>query len=158
MDKYVFDTNSLIVIFTHFYPSRFPSFWEKFNRSVTAGVIISVREVANEIKKYQGETPLRQWVKDNSRIFQQPMLAETSFVGDIFKIQHFQDLITKKSRLQGTPVADPWIIAKARIIGGYAVTEEKYKDNAAKIPNICKHFSVPFLHLEDFMEKENWEF
>jgi len=158
MNKYVFDTNALIVIFTHFYRSRFPSFWEKFNHSVATQAILSVREVANEIKRYQRETRLREWVEENPHLFRQPTSAETSFVADIFKIQHFQGLITKKSRLQGTPVADPWVIAKAKIIGAYVVTQETYKKNGAKIPNICKHFSVPFLHLEDFMEKENWKF
>jgi hypothetical protein len=35
---------------------------------------------------------------------------------------------------------------------------EQLKPNAAKIPNICDHFSVPCFDLEEFMEAEGWEF
>jgi hypothetical protein len=35
---------------------------------------------------------------------------------------------------------------------------EVFKPNAARIPNICRHFGVPHLSLEEFMEKEGWEF
>jgi hypothetical protein len=36
--------------------------------------------------------------------------------------------------------------------------EEKFKANAAKIPNICRHFGIRCLTLEEFMEAENWRF
>jgi hypothetical protein len=35
---------------------------------------------------------------------------------------------------------------------------ERFKPNAVKIPNICKHFEIPYLDLEGFMEKEGWVF
>jgi hypothetical protein len=35
---------------------------------------------------------------------------------------------------------------------------EKLKPNAAKIPNICKHFGVPCMTLEEFMGAEDWQF
>jgi hypothetical protein len=35
---------------------------------------------------------------------------------------------------------------------------ETLKLNAAKIPNICQHFNVKCLSLEQFMEKEGWTF
>lgn len=35
---------------------------------------------------------------------------------------------------------------------------EQLKPNAAKIPNICQHFKVPCVDLEDFMEQEDWVF
>jgi hypothetical protein len=38
------------------------------------------------------------------------------------------------------------------------VTQEKNTENAAKIPNVCDHFGIPCINLEDFMKKENWTF
>ncbi len=38
------------------------------------------------------------------------------------------------------------------------VTMEKPRLNAAKVPNICQHFGVPCLGLEDFMQWEGWRF
>ena len=47
--KYVFDSDSLINLFRHYYPERFPTLWEKFDALVSGGELISVREVYNEI-------------------------------------------------------------------------------------------------------------
>jgi hypothetical protein len=35
---------------------------------------------------------------------------------------------------------------------------ELLKPHAAKIPNICQHFTVPCMTLEEFMEAEGWRF
>jgi len=35
---------------------------------------------------------------------------------------------------------------------------KSWKENSAKIPNVCDHFDIPYLNLEEFMEKENWTF
>lgn len=72
---------------------------------------------------------------------------------------HFQALIRQKERLQGKPVADPFVIAKAWTMeNGCVVTQEVKKPNAAKIPNVCEHFGIPCLNLEAFMENEKWRF
>jgi len=67
-------------------------------------------------------------------------------------------MVRKKERLQGKPVADPFVIAKAKISEGWVVTQEKLKENSAQIPNVCKHFGIPCINLERFMEKEGWQF
>jgi hypothetical protein len=71
---------------------------------------------------------------------------------------HFQALIGEKQRLMGTPVADPFVIACAKIRQGTVVTEERLKPHAAKIPNVCQHVSVPCIDLETFMQKQGWSF
>jgi hypothetical protein len=35
---------------------------------------------------------------------------------------------------------------------------EEFKPNGAKIPNICDHFGIGCLSLEEFMEREGWQF
>lgn len=153
---YVFDSDALIDLFKHFYLHRFPSLWERFDQLVKDEIIISVREVYNEIGG-RGDR-LSQWSKEKQNIFQQSSPEELAFVTEIFKVRHFQSLIREKERLQGKPVADPFVIARAKILDGCVITQENKKPNAAKIPNVCEHFSIDCANLEGFMERENWTF
>lgn len=153
--QYVFDANTFITLFTYYYKARFPSLWVKFNDAISNKIIVSVREVRNEIAQNFEIAP---WIKANSNTFELPTQDELGFVEDIFRVSHFQALISKRARLEGKPVADPFVIAKAQIIKGSVVTMEKFHANAAKIPNVCQYFHIPYYTLEKFMEKENWQF
>ena len=153
---YIFDSNVFINLFKNFYRSRFPTLWQKFDAYVVSGQIVSVREVLNEIEGRDDQ--LSKWAKQNRKIFIHPSFEELAFISEIFKVNHFQILVRIEERLKGKPVADPFVIAKAKIIQGCVVTDELLKPNAAKIPNVCEHFGVDCLSLEGFMEKENWTF
>ncbi len=153
--SYVFDSSTLIKIFNHYYRNQFPSFWEKFDEYVRVGKIISVRAVKVELK--DGRDSLAEFVQQND-IFKIPTNEETAVVATIFENKHFQSLIGKQSRLKGTEVADPYLIARAKISKFCVVTEEKLKPNAAKIPNVCEKFNVCCINLEEFMEGEKWSF
>ncbi len=155
--KYVFDSGPLIDLFRHYYPSRFPTLWEKFHALVLEDELISVREVYNEINSR--EDVLASWAKkEKDKLFPQPTIEEFQFVSEIFKKQHFQAMIRRKERLQGKPVADPFVIARAKVLDCQVVTTEVFRDNSAKIPNVCKYFSVQCINLEGFMEQEGWTF
>ena len=153
---YVFDSSPLIVLFRHYYPERFPSLWEKFDSMISAQRIISVREVSKELEGQ--EDRLSDWAGNNRGFFCMPTTDELNFVAAVFRIQHFQSLIRRKEQLVGKPVADPFVIAKAKVGGHCLVTQENFKEKAAKIPNICKHFNIPYVDLETFMKNENWTF
>lgn len=156
---YVFDTNSLIVLFNHFYLDRFPSLWARFDDLIVVQRIVSVREVYNEIMAYGGgESRLLQWAKDHRNLFAQPTAEEMEFVAKIFSVPHFRTLIRRKQMLQGHPVADPFLVAKANLENGILVTQEERRDNAAKLPNVCEHFDVQYTNLQGFMEREHWQF
>ena len=155
--KYVFDSNSLINLFKHYYPGRFPTLWEKFDALISEEKLISVREVFNEIGS--SEDSLGIWAKEQKNIlFLDSTVEELQFVGEIFKVRHFQGMIRKQERLKGKPVADPFVIARAKILNACVVTQEKNTENAAKIPNVCDHFRIPCINLEGFMKKESWTF
>ena len=154
---YVLDTNSIRVI-GNYYPERFPSFWEKFDTSVENGKIISVKEVYRELDYQVTQTNLREWIESHKKIFLIPSEEETSFVGKIFAIPHFLALIKQRNQLTGSPVADPFVIASAYTRQACVVSEEKFKENAAQIPNICKHFGVKCVNIEGLMKNEGWEF
>jgi len=128
--EYVLDTNSLIVI-GHYFPDRFPTFRERFNAAVADGRIVSVREVRREFD-IRATRP--------------------------HPVQHFQQLVGQKQRLKGSPVADPFVIAGAAAHQATVISEEEKKPDAANIPNVCRHFSIPCRNLEWLMATEGWVF
>lgn len=79
-------------------------------------------------------------------------------MGQIFAVPHFLQIIERKKLLKGGLNADPFIIARAHVIGAAVVTLEGEPPNGAKIPNICRHFGIPCMSLEGFMEAEDWTF
>jgi hypothetical protein len=154
--KFVFDTSALVRL-NSYYPDVFPAFWQNFNKAVTDGEVLSTREVLRELDR-EVEDHILTWAKDNARIFTVPTADQLNYVARILAIPHFQQLIGKKQQLAGTPVADPFVIAFAGVLGGTVVTEELKKPNAAKIPNVCESFGIPFVNLEGFMRAKGWVF
>ena len=154
---YVFDTSSIRSL-QHFYQSVFKTIWDGLDGLVQQQNLISTREVWNELGRQNVSADVLAWAKQNKQIFTTPNAAELQFVAQIFQIQHFQSLIGEQQRLKGMPVADPFVIACAKIKNGTVVTEEQLKPNAAKIPNVCAHFNVPCIDLERFMQQQGWTF
>jgi hypothetical protein len=158
---YVFDSDALINLFRHYFLKRFPTLWTKFHDLVSTDEICSVKEVYNEVvnRQAKAEDRLSRWARDNPDVFARPSREELEFVTRIFRVPHFQALVRKKEQMQGKPVADPFLIARAHVLDhGCVVTEEKDTPNAARIPNVCRHFKVPCKNLEEFMEQKSWEF
>jgi len=156
--KYVFDNNALTAIFKHYYPSNFPSFWTKFNGLVTSKDVISVREVKQELKNMELWKEIKKWASNYQDFFENPTVREMGFIANIYRVKHFQQNISQKKLFSGGPMADPFIIAKAGINNASVVTLEKFKPNAATIPNICKHFGINCIDLKAFLSRENWQF
>jgi hypothetical protein len=154
---YVFDNSSLSRL-KHFFPEVFVSIWAGLDTLVEENRLISTREVWNELQRGVVDVSVNSWLKVRKEIFTTPDARELQFVSHIFQVRHFQGLIGEQQRLKGTPVADPFVIACAKIRQGTVVTEEQYKSNAAKIPNVCEHFNIPCVNLEDFMKQQNWSF
>ncbi|MEZ4540248.1 MAG: DUF4411 family protein [Chloroflexota bacterium] len=151
------DSSSFRVL-SHYFPDRFPSFWERFNVLVGQKRIISAREARWELDHRINKQHLLDWIHANRQIFLTPSPEETEFISEIFLIKHFQQLVSRQNSLNGKPVADPYIIALARSRNGCVVTEEQHKPNAAKIPNVCEHFGISCFNLERMMSQEGWEF
>ena len=154
---YVFDTSSFIVI-GHYYPERFPRFWEKFNQAVENGKIISVREVHGELDRNAAEDHLVEWIKLHKNMFITPSPVVMQLVSEIFSVPHFGASLPDRTRLRNTPFADPFVIAQAKVMNYCVVTQESERPHAAKIPNICNYFDVDWTNLQGFMERENWSF
>jgi len=153
---YVFDTSPLITLFTYYYKSRFPTLWEKFDKILSEQKIVSTRENLREIETQNQD--LYNWANDHIELFEIPTADEALFIRQIYNNKHFQHNLEHQKLLYGGNIADPFVIAKAKAISGTVVTNEQFKPNAAKIPNICNHFNISCINLEEFMEQENWTF
>jgi Domain of unknown function (DUF4411) len=154
---YVFDTSPLWALFKNYYRRRFPTLWGQFDALVAGGSIVSTREVLREINDCPVPS-LRDWSAGQQALFPAPTGSEGEAVAQIFAVQHFQQNIEQQKLLAGGHNADPFVIARAMTEERTVVTMEILRPSAAKIPNICQHFHVPCIGLEDFMEAEGWEF
>lgn len=154
---YVFDTSPFSALFKSYYPKRFPTLWTNFDELVAKGEIVSTREVVREIDDGPLQS-LREWAAKNQHLFPTPSADEALAVAELFKVGHFQQNIEQQKLLKGGRNADPFVIARAMVEKGSVVTMELLKPNSAKIPNICQHFGVGCMTLEEFMEQEGWQF
>lgn len=144
---------------SHYFPDRFPSFWEQMDAQVRDQAIVSVKEVLNELSvRLLRKSPLEDWLKAHKSIFRAPTAEETVIVRQIFQVPKFLDIVRNKQLLKGMPVADPFVVAAAKANNGCVVSEEVEKPNSAQIPNVCKHFGVDCTNLEGFMARVGWRF
>jgi hypothetical protein len=157
MMAYVFDTNAFSQLFHSYYRNRFPTLWANFDALIADGSITSTREAFREIEDDR-VAALREWAATHRELFPAPTADEAAFVARIFAVRRFQQVIEQKKLYKGGKNADPFIIARAAVTEGSVVTMESEPKNGAKIPNICRHFSIPCLSLEGFMEEEGWQF
>jgi hypothetical protein len=154
---FVFDNSPLSALFRNYYRGIFGSLWGGFDSLVEEGRLVSTREVLREIKDGSVES-LRVWAAEHKELFATPTAEQGAFVAEIYKVPHFQQNIETKKLLKGGRNADPFVIARAAVDGATVVTMEKVTPHAAKIPNICEHFNVPCMDLEEFMKYEGWNF
>ena len=157
MVVYVFDTSSFIVV-GHYYPARFPTFWSHLNGLVDAERLASVSEVAKELDNNNTREHLAAWLKGHQSLFATPSSEEMAFVARIFAVPAFQLLVREKDRLKGSAVADPFVIARAALIEGCVVSEERARPNVVRIPTVCAHFGIDCTVLEGLMGREGWQY
>ncbi len=154
---YVFDTGSFILL-KHYYPSIFPNLWKGLEGLADGGNLVSVGDVLRELEAGTEEDALTRWIKGRKGLFQKPSAEDQRAVSQILAVPAFQQLVSQKALYKGSPVADPFVIAAAMTRNATVVTEERMKPNAAKIPNVCKHFGVPCMDLKTFFEGQGWTF
>ena len=156
--KYVFDTNTLNSIFKFYYQDTFRGFWQNFNSMVKSGEIVSVKEVRRELSRWESWTNVKAWASNYQDFFANPTEDELQFITRIYAVKHFQQNIEQRKLLKGEPVADAFVIARAAVNDATIVSEEKFRPNAAKIPNICRYFKIDCIYLKEFLVKEGWHF
>ena len=154
---YVFDTMVFSQIFRFYYRRRFPSLWKRFEEMVGNKRIPSTREVKRELNDF-GNGAFQTELTEFTELFPTPTNFEEDFVTEIYKVPHFRQQFPQKNLLKGGRNADPWVIARARVLNGAVVTNESEPKDSARIPNICRHFNIDCMTFEEFMEREDWTF
>ncbi len=151
--KYVFDTGPFIQL-GMLDREVFVSAYAAVAAALSDGTITSCRAVFDEIDDKTGE--LKKWCAPNKAAFVRPSVAEQLLVREI--LTKYPVLI-KPSDLQiGKQVADPFVIARGRHLGLTVVTNERWKPNAQKVPNVCQHYGVPSMDLMGFFKAEGLRF
>lgn len=154
---YVLDTNVFIQLGLY-YPSRFPTIWNRVSDLANSGELVSVREVRRELDTRCSSEQVLEWVDDNRHIFHIATNEECQIVSDLFQLNQYLGFVKRKSILKGLPVADPFIIAAAKSKGYCVVTQESKIKGGARIPAACIEFDVDCIDLEDFFDQQNLKF
>ncbi len=148
---YVVDTCVFRNIFYHVYRSVIPEIWDSLEDMLSSGEIISVKEAYKELElQFVKNGKVLNWLKKYKSSFHDATNNEAIIVSQIYENRNFQNGVKEKNIRNGIPVADAFLVAKAKILGGTVVTREEYSPNAAKIPNLCEAFNVEYIGDEEF--------
>ncbi len=151
--KYVIDTNALRTFFRFYYRQVTPELYDNLDKMIKNNELISVKEVYNEMERqHQKDSDILKELKNIKHIFLEPTNEEEiNIVQDIYKNINFRNNIKEKNILNGRPVADAFLVAKAKIENAVLITSEKFSPNAAKIPNMCEKYDVKYINYEQFL-------
>ncbi len=154
--KYSIDTSGLVTPWRFDYPPDvFPIVWDSLGELIDRGIVVASEEVYTELKV--GGDELYDWVHARKKMFL-PLDAQIQqAVADILAV-HTQWIPADRSR----NMADPFVVAVARVNGCTVVSEEKWsnspKPENVKIPNVCDGFGIKHITFLDLMREQGWVF
>ena len=138
-----------------------PAFWDFLDNEITKTTILTIKEVYNELSN--GDDDLAHWIKDRKDSSFFIPYDDEDTQKEFAKIaQYVVGNFSQEEANKFLSVADPWLIAKAKVLGATIVTHEvlaPQNTKKVKIPNICVHFGVnynnPFNMLRNLGAKFN---
>jgi hypothetical protein len=163
MKPFWLDANVLIEAQNRWYPFELvPKFWGLLSEEIESGSICCPKAVFDEIvpRKDQLDNRVKDqlsvWVKTRKddglcvpptdAIQAQFKLIADHVVAN-FSRHHYEEFLT---------VADPWLIATAKVIGGTVVTgESESRKKKIRIPSICRAFAIPCIDLPTMVRHFN---
>lgn len=158
----IIDTNILIQAKNNHYAFDIaPSFWDALIKQGGLGNVCSTEHVRDELVHY-GDN-LSTWIKDNWPYFEDCSSAQVAQnYADLMRwgqtpgaIAHYHEQARHDF---ASGIADPWLIAYAKEIGGTVVTSEANNPQAKRtipIPVVCDAFSVDWCDCWTMMRKLN---
>ena len=159
---YLLDANTLIDAKNRYYQMGFcPGFWDWILQHWAAGTIASIKSIEAELRR--GNDELADWVKTNAKIFLAESDAGTQTIfGEVAAHVASMEATMKAGALnEFLGGADPWLIAKAKAMGATVVTNEHLDLRNRKkflIPNVCRHFGVPYMNTFELLNQLQAEF
>ncbi|HUO11058.1 MAG TPA: DUF4411 family protein [Phycisphaerae bacterium] len=150
---FVLDANVFIEAAKGYYAFDLaPKFWNGLLANGTAGRICTVDRIAAEV---MSPTPVKDWINT------QFMPCVKASTGPDTLI-HYAALMrwanaepfTIAAKSEFATVADAWLVAYSRAVGGIVVTHEAFDANCkrrVKIPNACQHLGVQYINTFDML-------
>lgn len=151
---FVLDTNIIRTLLNYF-PKKgrqFQEVWEKIDKMIKTGEIISTDECYNELaRQFSDKSEQYRWIHDHKEMFKNPDDNESVIISQLLMNHKMSETVHIKNILENRPSADVYIVAKAKALGATVVTAEKLKPNSAQLPNLCEKLSVDCITYDDFM-------
>jgi len=148
--SYLLDANVFIEAKNRYYGFDIvPAFWEWLDQKQENGEIASISAVYNEL--VQGNDALSVWVKARKGSGWWLDVADKDVqdkYGEIANWVMASMHFTQAAKDEFLTGADPWLIAKAIVLGVEVVTHESFDEkrkNKVTIPVVCKYFDVVYL-------------
>ena len=155
MRIYCLDTSSLVTSWHLRYPvDVFPTLWNRIDEWGKIGRILAPEEVIREIEKIEDD--LNEWLRQRPYISQPPDEQVQREVRDILGPGRFSRLVDTK---KGRSIADPWVIAQARVSKAVVVTEEKLSEGRSpKIPDVCRAVGIEYINVLELIRAMELKF
>jgi len=152
--RYSIDTSALLDAWVRYYPPDvIPGLWKKLEELIQADRIIATKEVLIELEKKEDD--VYRWAKKQMKMFREIDANIQLIVRDI--LRDYRRLVdTRKSR----SMADPFVIALAKVENCKVITAEKPTNNLEKpnIPDVCHALGIPCITILELCREENWKF
>lgn len=153
--RYLLDANTYIQAKNQYYGMDIcPAYWAWLDQQFDQGLIGSVDMIARELK--EGNDQLADWVRERPTHFIENDDMDTQAV-----FAQIVDVVMNGDYNPGNrdlflAKGDPWIIAKASVMGATVVTHESRvapETRKVKVPNICQQFEVPCMDTFQFLRE-----
>lgn len=151
---YCIDTSAILDGWVRYYPRDvFPTLWRNLETMVAEGRLVAPDEVLRELSKHDDD--VHAWAQKQVGLF--CPLEDEIQVATAEILEAFPRLVNNE---RNRSVADPFVIAVAKIRNWSVVTGEKRKGNLTKpkIPDVCDAYGIKWLSLLDLMKSEGWRF
>ena len=154
---YLLDANTLIEAKNRYYQMSFcPGYWTWLTRNKQSGRLASVESVGAELRR--GTDELARWAIQEADLFipESDADTQTAFADVAAHVAAQVGNMNAGALDEFLSGADPWLIAKARVLGHTIVTHERLNlANRRKflIPNVCQHFGVECINTFDMLER-----
>lgn len=152
--RYSIDTSAILDGWRRYYPPDvFPPLWTKLEELIREGDLGATVEVLLELEKKDDE--VADWARRHSDLFI-PIDADIQ-IALVEILQRFSRLVnTQRNR----SMADPWVIALARVRGCTVITGEAPSGNLdrPKIPDVCRALDIRCISLLQLFREERWVF
>jgi len=151
---YCIDTSAILDGWVRYYPRDvFPTLWDKLEKMIAEGRLVAPDEVLKELSR--NDDDLHRWARLQDGMFcpleDDVQIATTQILGT------FPKLVNNE---RNRSIADPFVIAVAKVRKLAVVTGEKRKGNTSrpKIPDVCEAYGIRCLTLLELMKSEGWKF